>query len=975
MMPLRVSFLCALKIVTLAILSVTVAGDAVGSTSVIAWGGNGSGQTNVPPNLTNAVSIAAGSCASHTLALRADGTVVAWGKNSSGQTNVPTSLSNGVAVAVGLNHSLALKADGTVAAWGDNTYGQLDVPLNLSNAVAIAAGGYHTLAIKADKTVVAWGASSSGQTAIPANLTNVVAVAGGNLFSLALKADGNVVAWGVNSSGQTNVPANLTNAVAIAAGWIHSLALKADGTVVAWGENSSGQTTIPTGLTNVVAIAAGGFHSLAIKADKTVVAWGAEASDQLVIPTGLTNVTAIAGGQSHSLALAGPPLEFQVTSAHVGPGCCWDFTFWWINGSAPNTMTQLVCGAGAKGQFVFSSNPGIQLDTQNSTDTRLVWWVPPGSLAGSTVRICFDYVGPGGLRVDFASYGQEFFESGGRFGGYGDSEFIGSGGECACVPAPANIVLWLPFDEASGPKAHNAVGGGNYDGTHYNGNTAGSGPTVVKGGTGLSRNNWLRFDGVANHVRVPYYYSLNPYFNRGAMTLDAWVKRDPTINATAYILDKRREVNGNLRGWSWAVNSLGQMEFVISASVDGTVIFIDNLGVVPANEWAHVAVSFINQSGTGLQFYLNGEPTASFHTLDTSIAYSTGPLLVGMDLTKSQPWKGCLDEIEIFGRVLAANEVKTLYDAGLGGKCKCFCVAQPTVTTFRTPDLPGPRRISARIFNLQDEDPTSFNYAYSGWLPPGTVTGTAVINPVSGSLEVPAFSSKSSSASTITRPAGVSGPSDVGYFEFVFAWDDLGNPLTASSRFACRGEVRAAPTSLAVQAATPVLSCSFKKKKKGGMSITNPTPALITFDYQFVVKDVQNRRDFSTLSLNDQVPGTPVTGTVSLPAGGWTNLELTVAFTVDAPMDIYTIQLLGDFGGGLVPIGEFQAENALLPFGSSLSLTRSASGPIISWDDPDGILQQANQVTGTWADVPGATNGYPVNSTGPGQFFRLRLGL
>jgi hypothetical protein len=76
----------------------------------------------------------------------------------------------------------------------------------------------------------------------------------------------------------------------------------------------------------------------------------------------------------------------------------------------------------------------------------------------------------------------------------------------------------------------------------------------------------------------------------------------------------------------------------------------------------------------------------------------------------------------------------------------------------------------------------------------------------------------------------------------------------------------------------------------------------------------------------------------------------------------------------LVPIGEFQAENALLPFGSSLSLTRSASGPIISWDDQDGILQQANQVTGTWANVLGATNGYPVNSTGPGQFFRLRLG-
>ena len=51
----------------------------------------------------------------------ADGTVVAWGANSQGQTNVPNGLTNVVAVAAGSYHSLALKADGTVVAWGANT--------------------------------------------------------------------------------------------------------------------------------------------------------------------------------------------------------------------------------------------------------------------------------------------------------------------------------------------------------------------------------------------------------------------------------------------------------------------------------------------------------------------------------------------------------------------------------------------------------------------------------------------------------------------------------------------------------------------------------------------------------------------------------------------------------------------------------------------------------------------------------------
>ena len=65
--------------------------------------------------------------------------MVAWGYNNSGQTTVPPGLSNVVAIAAGGYHSLALQADGTVVAWGYNGYGQTNVPPGLSNVVAIAA--------------------------------------------------------------------------------------------------------------------------------------------------------------------------------------------------------------------------------------------------------------------------------------------------------------------------------------------------------------------------------------------------------------------------------------------------------------------------------------------------------------------------------------------------------------------------------------------------------------------------------------------------------------------------------------------------------------------------------------------------------------------------------------------------------------------------------------------------------------------
>jgi hypothetical protein len=178
---------------------------------------------------------------------------------------VPAGLTNVVAIAAsrGLpseaSHSLALRADGTVVAWGDNSTGQTTVPAGLTNVVAIAAGEAHNLALRADGTVVAWGSISHGQTTVPAGLANVVAIAAGTIHSLALRADGNVVGWGFVPGG----PAP-SNVVAIAAGTNHSLMLRADGRVVASAVvDNYGQATVPAGLRNAVAVAAGSFLSLA----------------------------------------------------------------------------------------------------------------------------------------------------------------------------------------------------------------------------------------------------------------------------------------------------------------------------------------------------------------------------------------------------------------------------------------------------------------------------------------------------------------------------------------------------------------------------------------------------------------------------------------------------------------------------------------------------------------------------------------
>jgi alpha-tubulin suppressor-like RCC1 family protein len=342
------------------------------------------------------------------LADRTPGTVIAWGANQVGQSNVPAGLHGVAAIAAGAAHNLALKSDGTVAAWGypieessvtdglqgfdlrllpvsfdvdgwngmqgdgapavfvarddagflyfkvvdenrriisqrveaellneaeslralkqqlAGRWGQEDLTpeekrtiidliesilgkSRLSDVVAIAAGYTRSLALKSDGTVVAWGYSSYGNYQVPDGLNGVVAIAAGGYALGDVDIFEHFLALRSDGTvvgwGGASVPDALNDVIAIAAGGFHSLALKSDGTVVAWGSNDEGQIDIPAGLNGVVAIAAGVYHSLALKSDGTVVAWGYNYYGQSTVPEGLSGVVSIAAGYFHSLAL------------------------------------------------------------------------------------------------------------------------------------------------------------------------------------------------------------------------------------------------------------------------------------------------------------------------------------------------------------------------------------------------------------------------------------------------------------------------------------------------------------------------------------------------------------------------------------------------------------------------------------------------------------------------------------------------
>jgi alpha-tubulin suppressor-like RCC1 family protein len=126
------------------------------------WGQLGDGTFSTAstpqPISTNAMWQSVSTAWDYTVALRADGTLWTWGNNNTGQlgngtfanTNTPQPIATNAqwrAVAAGgtgpASHSLALRADGTLWAWGDNSEGQLGVSTYTVHPHELAAASRH----------------------------------------------------------------------------------------------------------------------------------------------------------------------------------------------------------------------------------------------------------------------------------------------------------------------------------------------------------------------------------------------------------------------------------------------------------------------------------------------------------------------------------------------------------------------------------------------------------------------------------------------------------------------------------------------------------------------------------------------------------------------------------------------------------------------------------------------------------------
>jgi hypothetical protein len=274
--------------------------------TVICWGQNNNGQTNVYQAelgpIADGTTFGQVSVGSEDTCgiLTTDSTVVCWGTADSvgaldkGQNDA--SWGTFAQVSAGNLFNCGVRTDESLACWGDNSQGQSSPPIQ-NFAPSVSAQFQHTCGIQPDGSIQCWGDPYAGQTAAQAGTFTKVDV--GITHNVALRTNGTLKSWGRN---EHNVvwggPGGAFTDVS--GSRFYSCAIRADGILVCWGHTIAGATRpyvsqggpVANNTTFIqVSTATGGFngsenYACGIKTDQTLVCWGSNAYGKASPPTG-----------------------------------------------------------------------------------------------------------------------------------------------------------------------------------------------------------------------------------------------------------------------------------------------------------------------------------------------------------------------------------------------------------------------------------------------------------------------------------------------------------------------------------------------------------------------------------------------------------------------------------------------------------------------------------------------------------------
>ena len=235
----------------------------------------------------------------------------------------------------------------------------------------------------------------------------------------------------------------------------------------------------------------------------------------------------------------------------------------------------------------------------------------------------------------------------------------------ATVFAQPGLVSCWKFDEGTGSTATDSADSN--DGIIF-------GPSWVSGYVG----NALSFNGIDDVVRVAD--APNQHITE-SISIAAWIY--PTAKKTQHVLIKGPQVNGDF-AYPYALSTSATGDLIFTIRPNGVFTQVRKTGY-SLNTWSFVAGTY---DGVTMKLYENGVLVNSL-AASGNLNESFSPLLIGTRLSlPSSTFEGIIDELSLYERALAPEEIEEHYLNGLLGIGCGGAVPEPT--TFALVDIkPG----------------------------------------------------------------------------------------------------------------------------------------------------------------------------------------------------------------------------------------------------------------------------------------------
>jgi RHS repeat-associated protein len=277
----------------------------------------------------------------------------------------------------------------------------------------------------------------------------------------------------------------------------------------------------------------------------------------------------------------------------------------------------------------------------------------------------------------------------------------------SCTPVPSGVLAWWPGENGAGDII--GTNNGIFTGTYTNGEVN-KAFTVTSGSTA---------------VHVPATATMNVGTN-GGFTIEGWAMNYDS--AARPVLEWGSQSTYGVHVWmNWPSSGTLYANVMDTSGVSHTLQ--SSSGLFGANAFQHVALTWDRSTATA-KLYLNGNVVGTTSTASTTPQTSLDFYLGYRPYSSGTPFNGVIDEVSLYNRALAANEVQSVYFATSSGKCSSPPVGSLWVNLTSPTNVqsfidPAPVPLQAAVYDNTGTNLTVKFYVHTTNSMTATLIGTA----------------------------------------------------------------------------------------------------------------------------------------------------------------------------------------------------------------------------------------------------------